>query len=328
MAPKFSILLLAVAAQAYASAAEPAQASNAQARPTAEQPAPWFTRTLPAMPLYDGAIPNSKPTADDEKHTRSPGMGEFITDVSRPTYTAYLPAPGRANGTAVVIFPGGGYQGVARELEGLPAAIALQDRGIAAILVKYRLPSDATMPDKTIGPLQDAQQALIQVRRHAGEWGIDPGKVGVMGFSAGGHLASTVGTHFDKVLVDNPGGLSVRPDFMVLIYPVITMADAKTHWGSREALLGMQPTEAQIRRFSNELQVTARTPPAILVAAGDDTVVDVDNSISFYEALRHDGVPAELVLLPAGEHGFFRITHERWMAPVWTWLISSGWAKQ
>jgi len=326
MTPKIGILFLAVAAYAHASASvtDSAQVSGVQAYQQAERPSP---RTLPPMALYEVAIPNARPVPDNEEHHPLTGFGEVISHVSRPTYTVYLPAPDRASGAAVVIFPGGGYRGLTWERTGTSPAAQLQDRGIAAVVVKYRLPSDATMLEKTIGPLQDAQQALIQVRRHAKEWGIDPSKVGVMGFSAGGHLASTLGTHFGTVLVDDPEGLSVRPDFMILVYPVISMADDKAHRGSREALLGITPDEMQIRRFSNELQVGKDTPPAILVAAGDDTAVDVDNSISMYEALRKHGVPAELVLFPRGEHGFSLISRDSWMAPIWSWMMTYGLAK-
>ena len=293
---------------------------------------PSVSRKIGPLPLYDGAIPNSKPAPDEEKREEILGR-ENVRLVSVPTYTLYLPAPDRASGAAVAIFPGGGYVSLAWSFEGTAIAEALQDRGIAAALVKYRLPSDATMVDKSIGPLQDAQQAVLQIRRHARAWRIDPDKVGVIGFSAGGHLASTVGTHFDSAVVPDPDHLSVRPDFMILVYPVITMADkngsdvAQAHRGSRDALLGSQPTPAQIRRFSNELQVTSRTPPAMLLAAEDDTVVDIDNSIGFYEALRRNGVPAELVLFPRGEHGFVALPRHEWMAPMWAWLGKNGWIK-
>jgi len=292
----------------------------------AGNPARWVPTQIGPLPLYDGGVPNSKPVADTERQLQSGGMLVFF-EVSHPTYTVYLPAPARASGAALVIFPGGGYSGIVWDYEGTPAAQALQDRGIAAIIVKYRLPSDRTMVDKSIGPLQDAQQALLQVRRHAKSWGIDPARIGVMGFSAGGHLASTLGTHFDTSLVSDPDGISVRPDCMILVYPVITMSDEKTHRGSRNALLGPHPDPGQVRRFSNELQVGPGTPPTFLVAAENDSAVDVDNSIGFFEALRHNGVPAEMVLFPTGEHGFPQISRAEWMAPVWAWLAKNGWLR-
>jgi acetyl esterase/lipase len=299
-----------------------AAADNGQA----SKPQPWVPTQIGPLPLYDGDIPNSKAVPDTETQTEPAGM-EVYREVSHPTYMVYLPAPARATGAALVIFPGGGYGAVVWAYEGTPAALAFQDRGIAAIIVKYRLPSDRTMVDKAIGPLQDAQQALLQVRRHSKSWGIDPARIGVMGFSAGGHLASTVGTHFDTELVPDPEGLGVRPDCMILIYPVITMADAKTHRGTRNALIGPHPDEGHVRRFSNELQVGPRTPPTLLLAAENDSAVDVDNSISFFEALRHNGVPAEMVLFPTGEHGFVQISRAEWMAPVWAWLGKNGWLR-
>jgi len=319
-----------------AQAAAPATAAQAgnQIEHKADPGARTFDETIRSSvprqvgpaPLYDGEIPNSRPAPDAELKDQWLGLG-VIRQVSRPTYTAYLPAVSRASGAAVVIFPGGGYSAIMWTYEGTRTAEALQDRGIAAIVVKYRLPSDETMINKSIGPLQDAQQALIQVRRNAKAWGIDPEKVGVMGFSAGGHLASTVGTHFGAALVPDAEGLSVRPDFMILVYPVISMTKELTHSGSRDALIGQNPSDEQVRRFSNELQVGAGTPPALLLAAENDSVVDVDNSIRFFEALRHSGVPAELVLFPQGEHGFFQLAQDEWRAPMWAWLARNGWLR-
>src|SRR5271165_4148691 len=171
-------------------------------------------------PLYgEAAIPNSKPGKDQEK-TEAWGM---TVRISRPTIQAYLPARAKANGTSVLIFPGGGYATLNLEGEGVPVAQFFQDHGVAAFVVKYRLPSDATMEDKSIGPLQDAQQAIRLVREHASSWKLDPARVGVLGFSAGGHLAATLGTHFDKSYLSNPDGVNLRPDFMMLVYPVISM---------------------------------------------------------------------------------------------------------
>jgi acetyl esterase/lipase len=288
---------------------------------------PWLPKTTGPLPLYDGDIPNSKAAPDLESRSRILGM-ETISQVSRPTYTVYLPAAARANGTAIVIIPGGAYEGLTWTLEGTRTAEALQDRGIAAVLLKYRLPSESTMADKSIGPLQDAQQALRQVRRHASIWGIDPHRVGVIGFSAGGHLTATLGTHFDTALVTNPDGISVRPDFMILCYAVTSAADAtKTNKNAFAALLGQNASAEQIHRFSNEFWVSATTPPTLLIAAENDTSVDVEHSIHFYDALRKQGVPAKLVLFPQGEHGFFQLTQDEWRAPLWAWLASNGWLK-
>jgi acetyl esterase/lipase len=288
---------------------------------------PWLPKVTGPLPLYDGDIPNSKAAPDLESRRRIYGM-DVLDRVSRPTYTVYLPASARASGTAIVVIPGGAYEELTWSLEGTRTAEALQDRGIAAVLLKYRTPSESTMVDKSIGPLQDAQQALRQIRRHAQIWGIDPHRVGVMGFSAGGHLAATLGTHFDTVLVPDPDAMSVRPDFMILCYAVISAADAtKTNKNAFEALLGSNPSDDQVRRFSNELWVSATTPPTLLIAAENDTSVDVEHSIHFYDALREKRVPAKLVLFPQGEHGFIQLTQDEWRAPLWAWLASNGWMR-
>jgi acetyl esterase/lipase len=177
-------------------------------------------------------------------------------------------------------------------------------RGVAAFVLKYRLPDDKTCSDKAIAPLQDAQRALKIVRENAEKWGIDPQKIGVMGFSAGGHLASTVGTHFQKSFIENKDLTSLRPDFMMLVYPVISMQPGLTHAGSRDNLLGENATQTLLDLFSNEKQVTSLTPPAFLIHAADDDLVPVENSIRFYEALKTNHVPAGLHLFSTGKNGF------------------------
>lgn len=274
------------------------------------------------MALYEGAaIPNSKPTPNQEK------IGDWgsTQNVTRPTIQTFLPAKAKANGASVIIFPGGGYIGLSMALEGATIALFFQDHGTAAFIVKYRLPSDATMEDKTIGPLQDAQQAIRLVRTHAKEWQLDPSRIGVIGFSAGGHLASTLGTHFEKSLVNNPENVSLRPDFMILIYPVISMDPKITHLGSRTALLGPNPSDEKVRIFSNELQVTEKTPPTLILQAADDDLVDVDNSIVFFEALRHHEVPVDMTLFKKGEHGFFLLPRDDWQGIIQRWLESNRW---
>jgi acetyl esterase/lipase len=177
------------------------------------------------------------------------------------------------------------------------------------------------MIDKSVGPLQDAQQAIKTVRMRAAEWKINPAKIGIMGFSAGGHLASTAGTHFDKSYIPNDEKINLRPDFMILIYPVISMTDELTHMGSRNALLGKTPNKELIELFSNEIHVTSNTPPTWLTHTGDDNVVTVENSIHFYQELIRKKVPAEMHLYPKGNHGFvlFQPTDE-WMQPLFAWM--------
>lgn len=271
------------------------------------------------IPLYLNGIPNSKPTPSSyvEKNDK-----EWVTGVSVPTITPYLPAHGYSSGTAVIIFPGGGYVGLSMDNEGASVAKALNKIGVAAFVVKYRLPSDDIMVDKTIGPLQDAQQAIIMVRSKAAGYGIKPDQIGIMGFSAGGHLASTLGTHFEKVLVPNPDNVSARPDFMLLLYPVITMG-SRTHAGSRENLLGKTPSQSLVDEYSNEKQVDAQTPPTFLAQAADDTVVPIQNSLMFFNALLTFKVKAEMHVFQAGGHGFGldnSTTKEKWIDWAKSWL--------
>jgi acetyl esterase/lipase len=278
---------------------------------------------LPAQPLYPGAIPNSRPTADAEVHQNTP-FGESITAVSRPTYTAYLPGRIKATGAAVIVLPGGGYRGLMFGMEGTVPAQYFNEHGIAAIVLKYRLPSPQTMIDPSIGPLQDAQRTIQIVRQHAKAWGIDPHKVGIMGFSAGGHLAGTAITQFHHAYIDNPQGISLRPDFAVLVYPVVTMEPPAAHAGSRDALLGLHPLPELVERFSVEKQVSSDTPPALILAASDDDLVPVENSLALYAALHRHGVPASLHLFVRGEHGFFLLPREEWQAEIWSWLKTTG----
>lgn len=274
-----------------------------------------------SLPLYPDSIPNS--TGYPMKETTYERDGKFAgyQNVSIPTLTVLLPAKEQVTGAAVIICPGGGYSRETYVNEGVKTASVFAAHGITAFVLKYRLPSDSIMKDKSIGPLQDAQQAIRFVRQHAAEWNLDKNKIGIMGFSAGGHLASSAGTHFDTCLITNAEHISLRPDFMVLVYPVISMTDKLTHQGSRVNLLGRNPASEKIDFFSNELHVTDETPPTYLTHAGDDVVVDVDNSIFFYEALRHNKVPAEMHLYPKGDHGFvLDQPTEEWMKPLFVWL--------
>jgi acetyl esterase/lipase len=289
----------------------------------------FIRNTMPqqqmSIPLYgDGAIPNSRPTPDQE--VLRP-MGQ-LANVSRPTLEVFLPAKVKANGASILVFPGGGYVGLTWNSEGPSIGQFFQDHGIAAFVVKYRLPSDATMEDKSIGPLQDAQQAMIVVRQRAKEWNLDPHRVGIIGFSAGGHLASSLGTHFKRSYVPNPGQIDLRPDFMILMYPVISFDPKIAHMGSRIALLGQQPNNDQVQLFSNELQVTKETPPTLLIHSADDHLVDVDNSIRFFEALRHAEVPVDMTIFNKGEHALILIPKDRWQSIVTDWIERNGWLRK
>jgi len=282
------------------------------------------------IPLYDGAIPNSKPSPNEEKRETDNGI-VVINKISIPTLTIFLPPKEKANGTAVVICPGGGYWVNAIEHEGNGVAKKFNEMGVAAIVLKYRIPNEATMINKEIGPLQDAQQAIKTVRMRAREWNINSNRIGIMGFSAGGHLASTEGTHFSKAVIDDKENISLRPDFMILIYPVISFQDSIAHMGSREQLIGKQPAKDKIDLYSNELQVTQKTPPTFLVHASDDDGVNPNNSIVFYQALIKNKVPAELHIYQNGGHGFGmnnKTTNDKWMERCKNWLETNGWLKK
>ncbi|MFT3746691.1 MAG: alpha/beta hydrolase [Agriterribacter sp.] len=281
--------------------------------------------------LYpDNKIPNSIPGPDEEKSVTSDNILR-ISNISRPTLTVFLPDAAKANGTAVVICPGGGYGIVAASHEGYDVAKKFNEMGVAAFVLKYRMPNKKNQPDPSTAPLQDAQQAIITVRKNAAKWNIDTQRIGIMGFSAGGHLASTAGTHFNKVLVEDPGNISARPDFMLLIYPVISADVAITHAGSYKNLLGENPSKEQLALYSNEKQVTDKTPPAFLVHASDDNGVSPNNSIVFYQALIKNKVPAELHIYERGGHGFGmynKTTKEEWMDRAKNWMESNGWLKK
>jgi acetyl esterase/lipase len=257
------------------------------------------------IPLYSGPIPNANKKVIEEKIVH-----EDITRISQvqePDITVYLPSKRFATGQAIVICPGGGYWILAYDLEGTDIARYLNSVGVAAIVLKYRLPTYGNTTEPYKVPLMDAQRAMRLVRYHAAKWNISPKKIGVMGFSAGGHLASTLGTHFDygnPESKDSVEQMSCRPDFMVLMYPVISFTDSSMHTGSREALLGKDADPELIRYYSNELQVKADTPPAFFVHSDNDNSVPVENTLLMYKALRARKIPAELHILSEGGHGF------------------------
>ena len=295
----------------------------------------FMVTAQPILPLYGSdPIPNSRSAPDREKVDT---VHSSYSLVSHPTLTVFLPPKGKGNGTAVVVCPGGGYTHLAMGHEGVEIARMLNGMGVATFVLKYRLPSDETMVDKTIGPLQDAQRAIQLVRQRAEEWGVNAGRVGILGFSAGGHLASTAGTHFGKAKIAEVSagagaggnvGISLRPDFMVLLYPVISFSDSIGHRGSRDALIGKSPVASAIQEYSNELQVTGETPPTFIVHAEDDKTVQVANSIHFYESLLHNKVPAELHLYPRGGHGFGLhnpTTKDQWAERMQNWMEANGW---
>jgi len=251
-----------------------------------------------------------------------------LSKEEEPTLQIYFPTENITTGASVIIFPGGAYAFLAYTEEGTAIAKAFAGMGVAAFVVKYRLPNLHNMEDKSFGSLMDAQQAIKVVRSKATVWNLDPKKIGVIGYSAGGHLASTLGTHFKKSYIQNSENINLRPDFMILVYPVISMQDQLTHMGSRISLLGTEPSKEKVEFFSNELQVTKETPPTYLTHAGDDELVNVNNSIVFYRALQKNGVDAELHLYPKGNHGFTqRLTVNEWLQPMLDFLHKEGFYK-
>jgi len=252
----------------------------------------------------EGKIPNHIET--DEREVRLSTDIVRISQVQQPSLEVYLPAKKNATGEAVLIFPGGGYEILAYDWEGTDIAKFLNGKGIAGIVVKYRLPSSVSQKDKHNVPLIDAQRAMRMVRSKASEFNIDRSKIGILGFSAGGHLAATLGTHFNNKVyepIDAIDKESARPDFMALGYPVITFGEG-THSGSRKNLIGKNPSQEMMDRFSLEKNVTSQTPPTFLIHTSDDKGVPVENSLLFYKALKDADVSATMHIYPKGGHGF------------------------
>jgi acetyl esterase/lipase len=280
------------------------------------------------VPVYPGAVPNSRPNQVQETSITLANGGVRISSVVQPTLTLFLPPPHKATGTAVIVCPGGGYVRLSIDHEGYDVARRLNELGVAAFVLKYRLPNEATQLDKATAPLQDAQQALRLVRQRAAEWKLSPERIGIMGFSAGGHLAASAGTRFAQAVGEKEGAAAVRPSFLVLVYPVISFADSLAHAGSRSSLLGASPSPARLALYSCERQVSAQTPPTFLVHAQDDKSVPVQNSLAFYQACTRRGVPAELHLYPKGGHGFGlhnKTTPDDWTERLRNWLEANGW---
>jgi acetyl esterase/lipase len=255
--------------------------------------------------MWPNGVPDSKNTSSYKEDTvLTDNGGVRILQVTRPQIQAYLPLKDKANGIAVVICPGGAYYRLAMDIEGWNIAKWFNEMGVAAFVLKYRLPSDAIMDNKSIGPLQDVQEAIRIVRRNAAKWNIAGNKIGIMGFSAGGHLAGTASTMYNEKVYQPTDTTSARPDFSILMYGVLSMQEEITHKGSQKNLLGENAPQSLIDKFSNELNVTNQTPPAFLVHAADDNTVPVQNSILYFMALKRAGVPAELHIYEKGGHGF------------------------
>ncbi len=283
----------------------------------------------PVLKVWPNGVPGSiKTDTYSEKATEANGIPSRYEKVTDPSLTVFLPTAEKATGTAVIICPGGGYGVLAFDHEGYAIARWLNENGIAGIILKYRLPSDLIMKDKSVGPLQDAQEAIRIIRRNREHWRIDPHKIGVIGFSAGGHLASTISTHYADNVYEVADTTSARPDFSLLIYPVITFNSSFTHGGSRKNLIGNNPSQEAIDHFSNELQINAKTPPAFLVHSSDDKAVPVKNSLVYYEALVKNNIAAEMHIFQKGGHGYGlsvgKGTQSSWPVLCINWLNENG----
>jgi len=272
------------------------------------------------LKVWPGGAPNDNGMKEPEEKYD----GVRVRNVSEAEMYVYLPEKEKNTGAAVVICPGGGYMIEAMDHEGYEMAEWLASKGVAGIVLKYRLPYGHHEI-----PSGDARRAIRLVRANAKEWGIDPGKIGIAGSSAGGHLASTAGTRFDEGIAgsaDPMEKISCRPDFMLLLYPVITFNEEFGHMGSRQNLIGAGNDWKLVKEYSNELHVTPKTPPTFLILADDDSGVPPRNSVEFYLALKENKVPAEMHIFQQGGHGFGmtkkNLPVDQWPDLFYNWLKS------
>ena len=272
-----------------------------------------------------GKVPNYQKTDETEKLESTDIVR--ISKVQSPGIAVFLPAKKNSTGQAVIICPGGGYAYLSYNWEGTDVAKLLNAKGITAVVLKYRLPNAKSNITPNLSPLMDAKRAIRILRANADKWGINKNNIGIMGFSAGGHLASTLATHFDEGDRNSKDSIeqqSSRPDFAVLVYPVISMDKKITHMGSHNNLIGENADSALTRLYSNELQVTKQTPPTFLLHSTDDKSVPVENSLRFYQALKNNGVPVEMHIFPTGGHGYGlalgKGSLESWTELLVTWM--------
>lgn len=276
--------------------------------------------TVQTIALYTAQIPGAKDSINQESVESQDDTGRFVVDVSQPHLTAYWPSKDLHNGCAIVICPGGGYRGLSIDMEGHAIAKHLVKLGISAFVLKYRMPSYKTMDIPKWGPLQDLQQALHIVNSSAKEWHLDPSKIGVMGFSAGGHLASSAAVHYQRPVLPTIDSKLLKPAFQILIYPVISMDPQITHLGSRTLLLGKNANSLETEYFSNDTQINKNSPPAFILHANDDSHVSVENALRYYYSLKESQVPVQLLLLPHGGHGFGLHHEYNWFQSLNMWL--------
>ncbi|WP_167019101.1 alpha/beta hydrolase [Chitinophaga sp. Cy-1792] len=286
------------------------------------------------IPLYEqDKVPNAihSDILMDTLHGRSGQTGNDTTVIRprtiMPTLTVFLPHK-KTSDIGIIVCSGGSYRNVADPQEGIPAAKKLADAGITVFLLHYRVPRADLMQNKSIVPLQDLQTAIRFARENAKAYKLNPDNIGIMGFSAGGHLVSTAGTHFSTNYIDNPNGVNLRPDFMVLVYPVISMTDSLTHTLSRKNLIGPDIIESQVNEFSNEKQVNSQTPPTFIVHAMDDSTVKIGNSLAFVAALEQQQVPVRFFVYTNGGHGFGinnETARQQWIDPCIEWIRDEKW---
>lgn len=255
--------------------------------------------------IWPGEIPGEKSCNEyNEKSILIANNRIRIYNVKEPQLFAFLPSPEKSTGTAIVILPGGSYKRLAIDHEGVDVAKWLAGEGIAGFVLKYRLPNDSIMEDKSVGPLMDVQESIRIIRRNAKGWSIDPGKIGVMGFSAGGHLAGSASTLFNHTVYPVKDSTSCRPDFSVLIYGALSFINPYSHPESRQRLIGNDASMDTQKLFSAEMNVNDETPPAFLVHAADDKSVNINNSWLYLRALQEHNIPVELHVYQKGGHGF------------------------
>lgn len=264
-----------------------------------------ITHGQEVIPIYAGAIPGAKPTPETyvEQSIRRASGTFGVINVSVPTLTVYQAPKDIATGVGVIVCPGGGYSFLAFEHEGVEVAKRFNAIGITAFVLKYRLPSDEIMEDKKFALLQDAEQAMFTIRKNAVKFGVKADKIGIIGFSAGGHFASTLTTHYNDLRIADSDKINLRPDFSVLIYPVISFQQS-VHAGTMKNLLGPNASDSDKHYFSADQNITKKTPPVFLVHAKDDKTVPVENSYMLSESLKKNKVKTDQYIYEKGGHGF------------------------
>lgn len=279
--------------------------------------------------IWSNEIPNKIKSVEKEiKFFNMDSSFYSFTKVQKPTLEIFLPPKKKSKRIGLIIMPGGGYKNIAYEWEGITTSNYFNSKGIATFILKYRTPQSKSVNIKHIAPIQDAQRAIKIVRKHAKKWNIDEQKIGVIGYSAGGHLASTLGTQFDLELYkkkDSIDYMSARPNFMALIYPVISMNEEIYHSGSAKNLLGSKPSNELIKKYSNELNVNHNTPPTFIVHSNDDRAVNVQNSLIFHKYLNQFNIKNEMHIYQDGGHGYGlainKGTLSKWPELLYEWLI-------